>query len=69
MMKQVTLNIPERKFNLFMDLVESLGFTKDDSYEIPEEHKRIVRQRIEASNQNPDRLLDWDEIKNDFIFD
>ncbi len=67
-MKQVTLNIPERKFNLFMELVESLGFTKDDNFEISEEHKQIVRQRIEASKQNPYRLLDWEDVKNDFIF-
>ena len=36
---------------------------------IPEEHKRIVRKRIENSNKNPERLLDWEEIKNNFILD
>jgi len=34
---------------------------------IPEEHKNIVRQRIRESNKNPERLLDWDDIKNSFI--
>ena len=42
---------------------------EQDEILIPEEHKRIVRQRIENSNKNPERLLDWEEIKNSFILD
>ena len=37
--------------------------------DIPEEHKQIVRQRIEASKKNPEILLDWDDVKNSFILD
>lgn len=65
-MKQVTLNIPEKKFDFFMELIESLGFVETNGLEIPEEHKRIVRNRIEISDNNPERLLDWNDIKNDF---
>lgn len=33
---------------------------------IPEEHKNIVRQRIKASEADPSRLLNWDEVKDQF---
>ncbi|KAA3651751.1 MAG: hypothetical protein DWP98_02450 [Bacteroidetes bacterium] len=68
-MKQVILNIPENKFQFFMELVKNLGFVKAADVSIPEEHKKIVRQRIADSNKNPERLLDWDEVKNDFKLD
>ena len=28
---------------------------------IPEEHKKIVLQRIRKAKQNPERMLDWDK--------
>lgn len=69
-MKQVTLNIPETKFNFFMELIKQLGIEADiKGYHIPEEHKNEVRKRIEASEKNPERLQDWDDVKNDFKFD
>jgi hypothetical protein len=68
-MKQVTLNIPDSKFQFFMELVKNLGLVKVDVIDIPEEHKEIVRQRIEASKKNPERLLDWEEIQNEFNLD
>lgn len=68
-MKQVILNIPENKFQFFMELVKNLGFIKAVDVSIPEEHKREVRKRIAASNKNPERLLDWETIKNDFKLD
>lgn len=64
-MKQVILNIPEKNYDFFMELIENLGFVEPSTIEIPEEHKNIVRKRIEDSNLNPERLLDWDEVKND----
>ncbi|WP_395076899.1 hypothetical protein [Flavobacterium sp.] len=30
--------------------------------EIPIEHQKIVLDRIEKANTNPERLLDWDEV-------
>jgi hypothetical protein len=68
-MKQVTLNIPDSKFQFFMELVKNLGLVKVDVIDIPEEHKEIVRQRIEASKKNPERLLDWEEVQNEFQLD
>jgi hypothetical protein len=46
-------------------LKEVLQETQDiDQYIIPEEHKNIVRQRIKASEADPSRLLNWDEVKH-----
>lgn len=30
--------------------------------QIPNEHQKIVIERIEKSKENPERLLDWDEV-------
>lgn len=35
---------------------------RDESMEIPEEHKTLVSGRIKKENNNPGRLLDWDEV-------
>lgn len=67
-MREVTLKIPEEKFEFYLELFEQLGLETEFEYEIPEEHKEIVRERIRNANENPDQLLDWDEIKDDFDF-
>lgn len=67
-MKQVTLNIPESKYKFFMELVRNLGLETND-IDIPEEHKKIVRERIKLSDANPDRLLNWDHVQDNFNFD
>ena len=37
---------------------------KDNDFEIPEEHQRIVLSRIEKSKNSPERMLDWDEVSD-----
>lgn len=37
---------------------------KDNDFEIPEEHQKIVLSRIEKSKKSPDRMLDWDEVSD-----
>ncbi len=68
-MKQVTLNIPDNKYQFFMELVRNLGFDKPEDICIPEEHKAIVRERTLKSKANPDRLLDWNQVQDNFRFD
>ena len=65
-MKEITLKIPDNKFDFFMELIRQLGIEVSQKIEIPEEHKTIVNQRIEKSNQNPERLSDWDEVQDNF---
>lgn len=67
-MREVTLKIPEEKFEFYMELFGQLGIETEFDYKIPEEHKEIVRERIRNANENPDQLLDWDEVKDDFDF-
>lgn len=32
-----------------------------DNIDIPEEHQRLVLDRVEKSRKNPSRMLDWEE--------
>jgi hypothetical protein len=68
-MREVTLKIPEEKFEFYMELFEQLGLETEMEYDIPEEHKEIVRERIKRSNENPELLLDWDTVKDNFDFE
>jgi hypothetical protein len=68
-MKEITLKIPDKKLSFFMELIEHLGFEITKETEIPEEHKTIVRERIKKSRQNPDRLVDWEKVQDNFKFD
>jgi hypothetical protein len=42
--------------------------SKSEKIFISEDHKNMVRKRIEASNTNPNRLLDWDKVKSKIMF-
>lgn len=33
----------------------------NEGMEIPEEHRKLVRQRIKKSTQNPARMIDWNK--------
>jgi len=74
-MKRVTIKVPEKKLEFFMKLMEELDFKtqegnvliSDDENDIPEMHKAIVRNRI--SKSNPEKLLDWDKVQDEFKLD
>lgn len=34
----------------------------DDSMDIPIEHQKLVLERIEKSNKDSSRMLDWDTV-------
>jgi len=68
-MKEITLKIPEERLSFFMELVEQLGFEIAGELEISEDHKALVRERIKKSDQDPGRLLDWEEVQNNFRLD
>lgn len=67
-MKQITVTIPDNKESLFVELLKSISFVKEietiEDFEIPEEQKQIVRRRTKASETDPSRLLNWDEVKH-----
>lgn len=67
-MKQVILNIPDKKFDFFMELVKQLGLeiSEEADYEISEEHKKIVRERLK--NSKPEDMVPWEEARKQFKF-
>lgn len=65
-MKEVTLKIPEKKFNFFMELIKELGFKVASDVDIPEEHKTIVRERIKTAK--PEHMVFWKEARKQFTF-
>ena len=72
-MAQFTISISDKSSNVFLELMKNLKFVKKiervDDYSISEEHKNIVRNRISKSEKNPKILLDWDEVKDNFILE
>jgi len=36
---------------------------EQETYDIPEEHQKLVMERFDKVRKDPDRLLDWDEAK------
>lgn len=69
-MKEVKLKIPEEKLGFFRELVKELGFEMkegdEETIDIPEEHKAIVRERIKKSR--PEDLVPWEEARKQFKF-
>jgi hypothetical protein len=53
-----------------MELLKSFDYIKieTEEFSIPEEHKNIVRKRIEASKNDSSRLLDWEKTKSEIKF-
>ncbi len=67
-MKEVTIFIPDERLDFILELLGQLGVEASQKYDIPEEHMNLVRDRIAKSDLDPDRLEDWDKIKDQFDF-
>ncbi|MBS1978690.1 MAG: hypothetical protein JST46_15070 [Bacteroidetes bacterium] len=68
-MRNVHVNI-DLSFQQLTDIVKQLSPSEklklndviwDEKMEVPEEHKKIVMQRIRKSKQDSGRMLDWDK--------
>ncbi len=69
-MKEIILKVPDQKVDFVLELIEHLGLEVSlEIMEIPEEHKAIVRERIKKSKENPQRLLEWEQVKDSFKLD
>lgn len=69
-MKEIILKVPEQKVDFVMELIEQLGLeVSSEIMEIPEEHKAIVKERMQKSKEHPERLLDWEKVKDNFRLD
>ena len=50
-----------------MDALErALKEVNESDYEIPKEQREILDQRLNSYKENPDDLLDWEEVKKDW---
>ena len=67
-MKEVTIFIPDERLDFILELLGQLGVEASQKYDIPEEHMNLVRDRVAKSDLDPDRLEDWDKIKDQFDF-
>lgn len=66
-MKIVSLKIPEKKFNFFMELVKQLGLeVTNNDVEIPELQKEIVRERLK--NAKEEDFMPWEEARKKLKF-
>lgn len=64
-MKQVTLDIPDNKYQFFMELIQSLDFVQLDEIDIPEEHKSLVRERIRSAK--PEDFISWEVARKKLV--
>jgi hypothetical protein len=61
-MKQVTVNIPDGKFELF----SKLGISPNDdvSFEIPQWQKDLTLKRLAELEKDPSKAIDFDTMIN-----
>ncbi|MDR3695705.1 addiction module protein [Mucilaginibacter sp.] len=69
-MEAATINI-QLNFKQIVEAVRQLSPSEkfklneiiwEDNIEIPKAHQELVLSRLEKGEQNPERLLDWDEV-------
>lgn len=58
--------IPIQDWEELKNKYEQLKQEENNMVEVPEWHKEIVLKRLEDYKQNPDKALDWDEVKDNF---
>ncbi len=66
-MKSFTISIPDNKEDLFIEMMKNISFVKkikeEISSEIKQEHKQIVRMRIQRLDEHPESCLQWEDIE------
>lgn len=65
-MKKITLEIPDNKVDFALELFKQLGLQITDESEIPDEHKKIVRERIKTSKSED--MISWEKARKTFSF-
>ena len=75
--KEIVMDLSARKYSFieeifnveedtFERLEKILKKAKVDKLEISSEHKEELNKRLETYRKNPQNLLDWDELKNEW---
>ena len=70
-MKQLTINIPEAKFQYVMELLSGFNFIQieekvKDNFIFTEEQKASVYEELRKIDEDPSCALEWDKVKNSF---
>jgi hypothetical protein len=73
--QHIQLNVP-LSFNQLIDIIRQLSpkekqqlssvlwdETREEDIVIPEEHKKIVRQRLKRMEEHPESCLSWEDIE------
>jgi len=66
-MKQLTLNIPENKFELFTEFIKNIEFIKNYNelnISVSEKEQTLVLDRVKKTKKTD--LKQWNEILNSF---
>ena len=66
-MKQLTLNIPENKFELFTEFIKNIEFIKNYNelnISVSEKEQTLVLDRVKKTKKTD--LKQWNEIVNSF---
>ena len=64
-MRKFNISIPEEKVLFFLELMQNLGFVEFENkqdIQLSPEQKKVLDQRLKEIDENPDRLLDWEEV-------
>lgn len=64
-MKHVTLQIPDRKYDRFLEILKTIDFVKMEEMEILEEHKNIVRNRVQDFKNGNSKLVSLEDTSKD----
>ena len=68
MMKQFTVTIPDDEESGFIEMMKSISYIEsieeNTAFDIPEEHKLIVRDRIEKYENSPESYLSWEDMED-----
>ena len=69
---ELVLNITEKnKIDLFLNLIKEFSFVElvsvnDNEFNIPENHKELLDQRIKAIDAGEATFRNWEVIKNEY---
>lgn len=61
--------IPIKDWEDLKKEIKGLSEKEEEWIEIPEWHKKIVRNRMDEYQKNPDRVIDWDDVQHNFNLD
>ncbi len=68
-MKQITLNIDENKFKIFLNFIKTLEYVSvsDEEITIPLEQQQEVEERLKLIQEGKMKTRSWNEAKKEIF--